>query len=100
MAVRAHQQVAAEPGTQAERIDVEVRQVHQMDGIRQQQEIAVWFRVEPLPEPFSPLPAPFRTEHGYCSMGILDKAFVAAFARMRGGPAEARILANAATRAR
>ncbi|HZY85792.1 MAG TPA: hypothetical protein VFE78_13235 [Gemmataceae bacterium] len=51
VAVAPHQQVAAEAGAEAERIDVEVRQVGQVDRVAEPQVVALRLRVEPLPLP-------------------------------------------------
>ena len=50
VAVLAQKQIAAEAGAEAERIDVEVGQVHEVDRIAQAEMIAVGRRIEPFPQ--------------------------------------------------
>ena len=114
LAVLAQQQIAAEAGAEAERIDVEIGQVGEMDRVGQAQVIAVRRRIEVLPEALPSLPASFRGEHGRGLAGarrlseagrldtddvILDRALVAVRTllgrnhwidsnAMRGRPAE------------
>ena len=54
--VAAHDEVAGKAGSEADRIDPEVGQVHKMDGVAQKQEIAVRGRIEPFPQTQAALP--------------------------------------------
>src|SRR5262249_18786387 len=63
VAVLADEQIAAEARAEAERVHPEVRQVHQVNGIVEQEVIAVRRRIELTPEAEPTLQATFGGEH-------------------------------------
>jgi hypothetical protein len=63
VAVLADQEIAAEAAAEAERIDVEVGQVHEVDRVGEADVVAVRRRLEAPPEPFAPRPTSFCGQH-------------------------------------
>ena len=63
-------QVAAKAGPEADWIDVEVGQVHQVGWIGQHQLVFLEAGAENLPQPLTPVPTPIRTEHVVFSLSL------------------------------
>jgi hypothetical protein len=67
--VGADQQVAAEAGAEAEGVDVEAGQVHQVDGVGQADVVGVGPGVEAVPEDLPAPATPLGCEHGNLPRG-------------------------------